>query len=135
MVQFAFAFHGFATYNVRINPSDPGARSVLTTMIDTGDYFFLALDSDHRATAFRSDIGAANLVGLKANLSRIQGSVTTDVQYRQAVSQFEQHPNSPGTLLTWVCRDHLADLDPAPDPLVMNPAGAVVQRAFRYEIP
>jgi hypothetical protein len=122
VVHFAFEFYGFATYNVLINPSDPVARSVLTSMVETGDYFFFALDSDRQATAFRSDLGAANLAGLKANLSRLQQSATTDAQYRQAVSQFERHPDPPGPLLRWVCRDSMDSLDPAQDPLIMNPA-------------
>jgi hypothetical protein len=122
VVHFAFEFYGFATYNVLINPSDPVARSVLRKMSDTGDYFFLALDSDRRATAFRSAVGAGNLAGLKANLSRIQGSATTEVQYRQAVSQFEKHPDPPGTLLTWVCRDNTEYLDLVQDRLVLSPA-------------
>jgi len=122
MVHFAFEFYGFATYNVLINPSDPVARSVLRTMSDTGDYFFLALDSDRRATAFRSAVGANNLAGLQANLARIQGSSTTEAQYRQAVSQFEKHPDPPGTPLTWVCRDNTEYLDPVQDRLVLRPA-------------
>jgi len=39
VVHFAFEFYGFATYNVLINPSDPVARPVLSTMVETGDYF------------------------------------------------------------------------------------------------
>jgi len=105
-----------------INPSDPVARSALCTMSDTGDCLFLALDSDRRATAFRSAVGASNLAGLKANLARIQGSATTEAQYRQAVSQFEKHSDPPGTLLTWVCRDNTEYLDLVQDRLVLSPA-------------
>jgi hypothetical protein len=122
VVHFAFELYGFATYNGLINPNDPVARSVLRTMIDTGDYFFLALDSDRRATAFRSAVEADILAGLKTNLSRIQGSATTEAQYRQAVSQFEKHPEPPGTLLSWVCRDSTDYLDLAQDRLVLSPA-------------
>ena len=86
----------------------------------TGEYFFLALDSDRHAMASRSDVGAANLAGLKANLSRLQRSTTTDAQYRQAVSQYEKHPEPPGTLLRWVCRHNMDYLDLAQDRLVMN---------------
>ncbi len=118
----AFEFYGFATYNVLINPSDLAARSVLTSMVETGDYFFFALDSDRQATAFRPDLGTANLAGLKANLSRLQRSATTDAQYRQAVSQFERHPDPPGILLRWFSRDNVDPLDPAQDRLIMNPA-------------
>jgi hypothetical protein len=98
------------------------ARSVLITMADTGGYFFFALDSDRQATAFRSDLGTANLAGLKASLSRLQRSATTDAQYRQAVTQFERHPEPLGTLLRWVCQDSVDSLDLAQDPLIMNPA-------------
>ena len=33
VAQFAFAFYGFATYNVLINPSNPAAQTVLEAMI------------------------------------------------------------------------------------------------------
>jgi hypothetical protein len=63
-VHSGFQFYGFATYNVvinpsnvLINPSDPVARSALSIMIRTGDYFFFALGSD------RSMINAVDLVG------------------------------------------------------------------------
>jgi hypothetical protein len=122
VVHFAFEFYGFATYDVLINPSDPVARLVLSTMIRTGDYFFFALDSDHSTTAFRSDVAPDNLIWLKANMARIQASTTTDTQYRQAVSSFAQRPDPPGTMLTWVCRSNLDYLDLAEDPLTLRPA-------------
>ena len=122
VVHFAFEFYGFATYNVLINPNTRVARSVLNTMVETGDYFFLALDSDRSATAFRSEIGSDNLAGLKANMSRIQGSTTTEAQYRLAVAQFGRRPEPPGQLLTWVCRDIGGSLDRAEDRLVLSPA-------------
>jgi len=122
VVHFGFEFYGFATYNALINPSDPVARSVLSTMVATGDYFFFALNSDRSTTAFRSNIGTNNLAGLKANTARIQGSTTTDAQYRQAVSQFERHPVPPGTLLSWVCRGKPEYLDLEQDRLVLRPA-------------
>jgi len=122
VVHFGFEFYGFETYNALINPSDPVARSVLETMVRTGDYFFFAFDSDRSTTAFRSDIGTTILAGLEANMSRIQNSTTTEAQYRVAVSQFEKHSEPPGTLLTWVCRGDTDYLDLAQDPLVLNPA-------------
>jgi hypothetical protein len=122
VVHFGFEFYGFATYNVLINPSNPVARSVLSTMIETGDYFFFALDSDRGTTAFRSDIAPNNLIWLKANMARIQGSTTTDAQYHRAVSQFARRPEPPGTMLNWVCRDNTGYLDLAKDPLMLTPA-------------
>lgn len=122
VVHFAFEFYGFETYNALVNPSDPVARTVLETMVRTGDYFFFALDSDRSTTAFRSSIGTDNLAGLKANMARIQGSVTSEAQYSSAVSRFEQHPEPPGTLLTWVCRGNIDHLDLARNRLVLSPA-------------
>jgi hypothetical protein len=122
VVQFAFEFYGFQSYNVLINPSNRVARAVLNMMVETGDYFFLALDSDHRATAFRSEIGQDNLSGLKANLSRIRRSTTTEAQYSMAVAQFEKAPDPPGTMLTWVCRDNPDYLDISADRLVLSAA-------------
>jgi len=121
VVHFGFEFYGFETYNALINPSDPVEWSVLETMVRTGDYFFFAFDSDCSTTAFRSDIGTTNLAGLEANMSRIQGSTTSEAQYRVAVSQFKKHPEPPGTLLTWVCRGDTDYLDLALDPLVLSP--------------
>ena len=100
VVHFGFAVHGFATYTVPINPSDPVAQTVLEAMVTSGDYFFFALDGDRRTTAFRSFVGTDNLAGLKANMDRIRGSVTTDALYRQAVAQFSKRPEPPGTLLS-----------------------------------
>jgi hypothetical protein len=121
VVHFAFAFYGFATYNVLINPSEPVAQTVLDAMVTSGDYLFFALDGDRRATAFRSSIRRDNLAGLKANMHRIRGSATTDAQYRQAVTQFSKQPEPPGTLLSWVCRGQPEYLDLEQDRLVLRP--------------
>jgi hypothetical protein len=122
VVHFAFEFYGFATWHVLINPSDPAARLVLSTMIRTGDYFFFALYSDHSTTAFRSDVAPDNLIWLKANMARIQASTTTETRYRQAESSFAQRPEPPGTMLTWVRRNNQESLDLAEDPLALRPA-------------
>ena len=122
VAQFAFAFYGFATYNVLINPSDRVAQTVLDAMVTSGDYFFFALDGDRHATAFRSSIGRDNLAGLKANMHRIRGSATTDAQYRQAVAQFRKRPEPLGTLLSWVCRGQPKYLDLEQDRLLLRPA-------------
>ena len=122
VVHFGFEFYGFATYHVLINPSDPVARLVVSTMIRTRNYFFFALNSDHSTTAFRSDVVPNNLIWLKANMARIQASTTTDAQYHLAVSLFAQRPDPPGTMLTWVCRNNPDYLDLAEDPLTLRPA-------------
>ena len=42
VVHFAFHFYGFKTYNVLVNPNNPLVRTVLTSMVESGDYFFFA---------------------------------------------------------------------------------------------
>jgi hypothetical protein len=122
VVHFAFEFYGFATYNVLVNPNNPLVRAVLTTMVESGDYFFFALNANGTATAFRADIGQENLAGLQTNLPRIQRATTTEAQYRRAVAAFEKHPDPPGAMLRWVCQDDIAYLDLTKDRLEMTPA-------------
>jgi hypothetical protein len=122
VVQFVFAFDGFETYNVLVNPNNLLARTVLTTMVQSEDYFFFALNANGSVTAFRSDIGQDDLAGLKINLPRIQQARTTEAQYRRAVTLFEQCPDPAGTLLPWVCREHATYLDLTTDRLDMTPA-------------
>lgn len=122
VVHFAFEFYGFGTYNVLVNPNNPLAQAVLRLMIDSGEYFFLAIVPDQGVTAFRSTMGRESLAGLKNNLARIQHSTTDDVQYQRAVRQFQQHPTPPGQLLNWVCRDNVGYLDLTSDRLDMRPA-------------
>ena len=76
---------------------DPAARLVITAMVETGDYLFVALDADAGVTAFRSEIGRNSLAGLKANLARIRTSITTEAQYDTAVAQFARTPPAPRT--------------------------------------
>jgi hypothetical protein len=121
VVHFAFEFYGFNTYNVLVNPNNPLVKAVLTTMVESGDYFFFELSSNGSATAFRSEIGEENLAGLKTNLPRIQRSVTTDAQYRKAVSDFQRNPEPPGVMLHWVCRDNAEYLDLTRDRLDLTP--------------
>jgi len=122
VVQFVFAFYGFETYNVLVNPHNLLVQTVVTTMVHNEDYFFFALNADGSVTAFRSDLGQADLAGLKTNLPRIQQARTTEAQYRRAVTLFAQHPDPAGALLPWVCRDHAAYLDLTTDRLDMTPA-------------
>ena len=42
VLHFAFAFYGFEAYNVLVNPNNPLVQTVLTTMVDSRDYFFLS---------------------------------------------------------------------------------------------
>jgi hypothetical protein len=121
VVQFGFQFYGFATYHVLVNPSNPLVQTVLTNMVESGEYFFFAFGPDQCMTAFRTEIGQTTLGGLSANLARIQGSTTTDSQYDHALAQFCRHPSPPGPVLAWVCRDDPDYLDLTEDRLEMNP--------------
>ena len=123
VVHFAFHFYGFKTYDVLVNPNNPLVRTVLTTMVESEDYLFFALDSQGGATIFRSECGQADLAGLQNHLPRIQRSVTTDAQYEQAVSFFQKNPGPPDVLLDWVCRDRLEYLDVTADCLELTPSG------------
>jgi hypothetical protein len=121
VVQFAFQFYGFETYHVLVNPSNSLAQTVLTSMVESGEYFFFAFAANQRMTAFRSEIGDATLTGLVANMARIQGSTTTERQYNHAPAQFRRHPSPPGPVLDWVCRDNLDYLGLTQERLEINP--------------
>ncbi len=71
VVHFVFEFYGWATYHALINPHHLLARTVLRAMVDSGDYLFLALDSEDSTTAFRSELGEGNLPMLHDYLPRI----------------------------------------------------------------
>ena len=128
VIQFVFAFYGFQTYHALLNPNNPLVQQVLAQMIESGDYFFFALNPDNRVTAFRSEIGDETLSELKANLTRIQHSTTNDSQYEQAVVHFAKHPDPKGIVLNWVCRDSLDYLDLSTDRMTMNPASPETRR-------
>lgn len=121
VVHFAFEFYGFKTYNVLVNPNNPLVQTVLTTMVESGDYFFFALNPHGSVTVFRSEIGQEDLAGLTTNLPRMQRSTTTATQYQQAVTSFEDNPQPVGELLHWVCRDNVAYLDLTTDRLDLTP--------------
>ena len=125
MVHFAFHFYNYETFNVLVNPNNPVVQTVLNTMLETGDYFFFAVDPKGCVTTFRSELGQEDLAGLKTNLPLIKNAKTTDAQYRKAVALFERNPDPPGQMLNWVCRDdtdyldltqHREELTPAPQP-------------------
>lgn len=121
VVQFGFQFYGFATYHVLINPSNSLVKTVLTNMVESGEYFFFAFGLNRRMTAFRTEIGQETLSGLIANLQRIRASTTTESQYNHALAQFGRHPSPPGPVLEWVCRDNSDYMDLTDDRLEMNP--------------
>jgi hypothetical protein len=123
VIQFVFDFYGFKTFNVLLNPNNPIVQSVLTKMMESGDYFFFTLDkSSGNVTTFRSEIGQDILINLTDNWQRIQQSSTTDEQYLQAAIHFVKNPDPKGELLQWVCGDNIDYLDLTQDRLEMKPA-------------
>lgn len=122
VVQFVFEFYGFQTYNVLLNPSNPIVQKVLKTIVEDGDCFIFALDLNQSVTAFRNPLEEGDPCGLKANLSRILRSKTTEAQYQDAVLQFERKPDPAGKLLHWVCRDDESYLDLSKDRLELKPS-------------
>ena len=121
--RFAFHFYNYGTFNVLVNPNNPVVQTVLNRMLETGDYFFFAVDPKGSVTAFRSELGQEDLTGLKTNLPLFQNAKTTDAQYRKALALFEKNPDPPGRMLSWVCHDdtdyldlthYREDLNPAP---------------------
>lgn len=122
VVHFAFSFSGLLTFHALLNPSNPIVRAVLAIMVETGNYMFFAWHSDHAALAFHTPISMEGLTGLKANLTRLRKSRTTEAQYRSALIRFGKDPQPPGVMLNWVCRDETSALEPLRDPLVLRAA-------------
>ncbi|HOW62822.1 MAG TPA: hypothetical protein PLJ20_09635 [Candidatus Contendobacter sp.] len=126
VVHFAFEFYDFARYHLLVRPDHPIVRTVLTRMVDSGEFFFFALDGNGTATTFNADIGRgrdADMAGLRRNLPRIRRAHATEAQYQDALARFRAKPDPPGTLLHWVCRDDERSLDLTVDRLEMTPAG------------
>jgi len=121
VLHLVFVFLGFQTYNVLINPNNPLVQAVLRTMLDDGDYFFSALNTQGHVTAFRADIGSDGLAILRANRARLQQATTTAAQYQQALTSFAAHPDPVGILLPWVCRDNVASVDLTTNRMALTP--------------
>jgi len=122
VLHLVFAFLGFQTYNVLINPNNPLVQAVLRTMLDDGDYFFFALNAQGHVTAFRAGIGVEGLAVMRANRVRLQQATTTGEHYQQALTSFAAHPDPAGILLQWVCRDTVASVDLTTNRMALTPA-------------
>lgn len=122
VIHFGFEFYGFETYHVLLNPNNEIVQTVLQTMLESGEYFFFALDAQSgSAAAFRSDLGQHLMSNLAADWDRIQMSATTDSQYRQAISRFAKNSESQGILVDWVCRDDISYLDLTQNKMSLTP--------------
>lgn len=110
VILLTFEFYGHGIYHALVNPNNPLARAVLACMVQRRDYVFFSINanSDGAASVFRSPLEVA---GFAANFPRIERSTTTEEQYARTIKSFSQHPEPPGVLLQWVCRDNLDALD------------------------
>ena len=68
--------------------------------------------------AFRAEIEQDLLVGLRANLFRVEFSTTTEAEYERAIETFARDAEPPGTMLNWVCRENVDCLNVQDDPLI-----------------
>lgn len=121
MSQFVFQFYDFAVYQALINPAKPMVQSIMGTMVEQGDYFFFAINSDNSTTVFRSKLGQENIAGIRTNMPMIKAATTTDEQYEQGLQAFALHPQPEGILLDWVCQDNLDYLALTKNPMEMCP--------------
>jgi hypothetical protein len=121
ILHFAFEFYGHATYNSLVNPENPIVQSVLTTMIQTKDYFFFAINPDQTVTAFRSKLEHSDLAGIETNQKRFKKADCTTEQYEKAFNAFSKNPDPPGQVMKWVCRDNPDYLNLSEHRLELNP--------------
>lgn len=91
-------------------------------MIESGDYFFFAINPNGSVIAFRSELGEDNLAGLKQYFYRMDNSSTTEAQYASVLTRFAKNADPPGIMLNWVCRDDASYLDLSKDRHVLMPA-------------
>lgn len=122
LCQFVFNIYGFQAYSALVNPASPMVRRVLEAMLTRRDYFFFVLNPDGGASAFRSDLGAENIAGLRDTLPGMYAASTSPLRYEEAAALFRQAPDPASTVLTWVCRDNPDYLDLDTDPMVLPPS-------------
>ena len=112
LCRFAFRFYDFACFTALINPANPVMRPILAAMAETGDFLFISLGPDHKATAFRPGPGAFDLAGFRNNLPAMLNATTTDIDYLEWHRTLLRNPDpADGELVTWVCHNNADYLD------------------------
>jgi hypothetical protein len=122
VLQFTFEFYNHIRYHALVNPSNPIVREVLSTMVDSEDYFFFAINPDQQVTAFRSQLEHPNLAGLRTNLENFGRAVCLPEHYEKVCRAFAKNPDPPGRMMEWVCRDNPEYLDLTQHRLALNPS-------------
>lgn len=121
VLQFTFEFYDHVRYHALVNPGNPIVQAVLSTMVETEDYFFFAINPDQQVTAFRSHLESSDLAGLRTNLERFRRVTCMPAQYEKVCRTFARNPQPPGQILDWVCRDNPDYLDLTRHRLMLNP--------------
>ena len=121
VLHFGFEFYGHKIYHGLVTPNNPIIKAVVSTMIETEDYFFFSINPDQGVTAFRSQLEASDLCGLKTNQELFGEGACSPEDYEKAVTQFSKNPNPPGQVMEWVCRNNWDYLDLEKYPLELTP--------------
>jgi hypothetical protein len=121
VLHFAFEFYGHATYHGLAPAGNPIIQAVINTMLETGDYFFFAINPDQTVTAFRSRLEEMDLSGLRTNQEEFGNATCAPEQYERAVKSFAKNPDPPGQVMEWVCRNNWDYLNITKYPLELTP--------------
>jgi len=121
VLHFGFEFYGNATYYGLVPVGNPIIQAVISTMLDTQDYFLFAINPDQTVTAFRSQFEAPDLVGLRTNQEQFGEDSCSSEQYERAVETFTKKPDPPVIVMNWVCSNNWDYLDLKKYPLDLNP--------------
>ncbi|MGJ0637717.1 hypothetical protein [Xenorhabdus bovienii] len=125
VLHFAFEFYDRVTYHGLVPTGNPIIKAVLTTMCESGDYFFFAINPDHAITTFRAQLQSGDLSGLKRNQQLFGDARCTPEEYNKVVEIFTQNPEPPGKVMKWVCRNNWSYLDLKTTPLELTPNNKV----------
>ncbi|WFQ78133.1 hypothetical protein PXH59_00350 (plasmid) [Xenorhabdus sp. SF857] len=121
VLHFAFEFYDHAIYHGLVPTGNPIIQAVLTTMCESGDYFFFAINPNQAVTAFRAQLQDEDLSGLRRNQQRFGDTHCTPEEYNATVKAFTQNPDPPGQVMQWICRNNWAYLDLEKHALELTP--------------
>jgi hypothetical protein len=121
VLHFGFEFYGHETYHGLVPAGNPIVQSVISTMLETQDYFFFAINPDETAIAFRSKLESNDMAGLRTNQGKFCDENCSPDYYEEAVKEFSANPSPPGQIMNCVCRNSLDYLDLTKYPLDLNP--------------
>lgn len=121
VLHFAFEFYDNETYHGLVPVGNPIAQAVISTMLETQDYFFFAINPDQSVSAFRSEFKTSNLSGLGANQKQFGEGNCPSEQYEKIIETFTKKPEPPGIVMNWICRTNWDYLNLKKYPLELNP--------------